>query len=340
MRAPDFSATGLRPRVELMAPGKHQGSIEMSWSDNANPLGVYPIPALCIVGEAPGPSVLLMGGVHGDEYEGPLALMSLFRELDPAEVAGRLILLPQANAPAARAGTRCSPLDGGNLNRAFPGDAKGGPTAQIANMIAACLMPAVDAVIDLHSGGKASWFVPSALAARGQDGGLDGANMALATAFGAPATWVLPYWPGNGSVNGAASALGLPCIAAELGGAGVVGREPLAHAEAGVLRCLVHLGVLEREAPLGETPRAVELGTPGFHVTAPVTGLYQPVAAAGEEIAEGALLGLLHFPEVPMAPPMEITAGTGGFILAETRRAMVAPGDFLAFIATDIPEGA
>ena len=241
MRAPDFSSTAIQPAIDLATPGKHEGHFALIHSDNGHPLGVHMIPAMSIVG-GEGPSVLLVGGVHGDEYEGPVALMRLFQSLATADISGRLIFLPMANAPAMRAGTRCSPLDGGNLNRAFPGDPKGGPTAQIAHLISDCLIPAMDAVIDLHSGGKAAWFVPSALAARSRDGGLDVANMALATAFGTEVIWVLPSGPEVHSLNGAATRHGVPCIAAELGGAGRVGRAPLAAAEDGLRRCLTFLG--------------------------------------------------------------------------------------------------
>ena len=153
---PDFSATRLVPEIELSRRGKHSGWFGLVHSDNANPLGIYPIPALCIAGE-PGPTVLLTAGVHGDEYEGPAALMRLFEALSETDITGRLIILPQLNAPACRAGTRVSPLDGGNLNRLCPGSAEGTPTEQIAHLLCHVLFPVADAVIDLHSGGAASW---------------------------------------------------------------------------------------------------------------------------------------------------------------------------------------
>ncbi len=76
-----------------------------------------------------------MAGNHGDEYEGQVALGKLIRSLEAEEVCGRIIILPSADFPAAMAGMRTSPLDGGNLNRSFPGDPYGGPTAQIADYI-------------------------------------------------------------------------------------------------------------------------------------------------------------------------------------------------------------
>ena len=336
LRAPDFGPTRILPGIELSRPGAHQGSFDLLWSDNANPLGVYPIPAMSVIGCRPGPTVLLLAGVHGDEYEGPVALTRLFQTLSPEEVSGRLILLPMLNAPACRANSRCSPLDGGNLNRAFPGDAEGGPTAQIAHLVSACLMPVCDAVIDLHSGGKASWFEPCALAARQRDGSLDPDNMALATAFGAEVIWVLGGANDNRSVNGAATALGLTCIAAELGGAGRVGPGALAVAEAGLHRSLIHLGVLQGPLEPGPEPLRVELAGPGHRVTAPISGLYVPDRRAGQDIASGARLGRIIQPDQPAVPPIEINARCDGLILAETCRAAVIPGAFIAFIASEV----
>lgn len=334
-RTPDFSVSRIQPEIDLEAPGKRSGQLELLWSDNANPLGAYPIPAMCIVG-GPGPTVLLLAGVHGDEYEGPVALTRLYQALSPEEISGRLIILPMLNAPACRAGSRTSPLDGGNLNRAFPGDPEGPPTQQIAHMISACLMPVADAVIDLHSGGQASWFVPCALAARGRDGALDSDNLTLARAFGTEVIWVLGAANDNRSVNGAATGAGVPCIAAELGGGGTVGIGPLEAAEMGLRRTLMELDVLEGTAAALPEPRLVELGRPGHRVLAPETGLYQPAKHAGEAVAEGDCLGWILSPDRPEAAPVEILARTPGLVLAETRRAQVVPGSFLAFIASDV----
>ncbi|WP_172298509.1 succinylglutamate desuccinylase/aspartoacylase family protein [Pseudoruegeria sp. HB172150] len=334
-QAPDFSATRIQPEIDLAAPGKRSGHLGLLWSDNANPLGVYRIPAMCIVG-GPGPTVLLLAGVHGDEYEGPVALTRMYQELAPEKVAGRLIFLPMLNGPACQAGTRVSPLDGGNLNRAFPGDPEGPPTQQIAHMVSACLLPVADAVIDLHSGGQASWFVPCALAARGRDGALDPDNIKMARAFGTEVVWVLGAANDSRSVNGAATAAGVPCIAAELGGGGAVGIDPLDAAETGLCRTLIELGVVEGERIALPEPRLVELARPGHRVTAPETGLYQPAKQAGESVGEGECLGWILSPERPEAPPVEILARTSGLVLAETRRARVVPGSFLAFIASDV----
>ena len=40
---------------------------------------------IAVIRGASGPTALLTGGNHGDEYEGPIALFDLARTLDPAE---------------------------------------------------------------------------------------------------------------------------------------------------------------------------------------------------------------------------------------------------------------
>ncbi|MEM9048999.1 MAG: succinylglutamate desuccinylase/aspartoacylase family protein [Pseudomonadota bacterium] len=334
-RAPDLSASRIGTALDLAAPGKRAGHFRLTWSDNENPLGHRPVP-LGVIAGAPGPTVLLTAGVHGDEYEGPVALIRLFQTLAPEAVRGRLILLPALNAPAVADAARVSPLDGANLNRAFPGDPDGGPTAMLAHLLEACLMPVADAVIDLHSGGKASWFVPCALAARAPDGGLDAANVALAAAF-APLIWVLGAQNDDRSVNGAATRAGLPCIAAELGGGGALGIDPLALAEAGLRAALSHLGVLDAPVPEHRS-RAVEIAHPAQSVCAMAPGFWVPAVAAGADVVEGALLGQLLDPLQIDAAARAVYAPCDGLLLAETRRGLVAPGDFLGLVASDVPE--
>src|SRR5437764_8855976 len=125
----------LSPEIDLDGNGRQTGFLRLPHSVHRSAYGWVPIPIARISntgGNGDGPRILLMAGNHGDEYEGQVALGRLIRDLDPAEVRGHIIILPSANFPAAMAGTRTSPLDQGNLNRSFPGDPTGGPTAQIA----------------------------------------------------------------------------------------------------------------------------------------------------------------------------------------------------------------
>jgi N-alpha-acetyl-L-2,4-diaminobutyrate deacetylase len=131
-------------------------------STNSSGYGTVLIP-VTVVKHGRGPTILVTGGVHGDEYEGPVTLSKLSRRLKPGMVRGRIVLVPALNLPAALAGTRLSPVDGLNLNRVFPGDPNGPITSMIAHYVSTVLIPMADIVVDLHSGGKSLEYLPTIL---------------------------------------------------------------------------------------------------------------------------------------------------------------------------------
>ena len=96
-------------------------------------------------------------------------MFDLARTLNQRQIRGCVIIVPAMNYPAFRAGTRTSPIDRGNLNRSFPGDPNGRPTAMIAHYIESVLLPLADYAIDLHSGGSSLMYIPSTLARRSSD---------------------------------------------------------------------------------------------------------------------------------------------------------------------------
>src|ERR1044072_7479558 len=120
--------------LDLDRPGKRHGYFRVPYSHNDSAWANILIPITVVTGGR-GPTVLAFGGTHGDEFEGPVALMKLARSLDPDSMQGRVILVPALNLPAVRAGTRLSPIDSVNLNRAFPGEYLGDPTNLIAHFV-------------------------------------------------------------------------------------------------------------------------------------------------------------------------------------------------------------
>src|SRR3546814_7106901 len=115
--------------------------------------GVTRVP-LAVIANGSGPTVIIEGGNHGDEHEGPIVIGELIRDLDPGEIQGRLILMPANNVHAVIADRRTSPVDGLNFNRTFPGDPYGGITEPISAYVSDHIFPIGDAFLDLHSGGS------------------------------------------------------------------------------------------------------------------------------------------------------------------------------------------
>ena len=106
------------------------------------------------MGRGDGPTALITGGNHGDEYEGPVALFNFAGRADISDIHGRVILVPAMNYPAFQIARRVSPIDSANLNRAFPGRPDGSITQIIADYFSRALLPLADYVLDIHSGGK------------------------------------------------------------------------------------------------------------------------------------------------------------------------------------------
>jgi predicted deacylase len=125
--------------------------LDVTWTPSRMPIRQT---VLVVAGADPGPVLVVSGGVHGDEYEGPLTITRLFRELEPSQLSGTFVGLVVANTPAFDAGTRISPIDGLNLARVFPGDPHGSVTRQIAYWMGERLIGQADFYIDLHSSGS------------------------------------------------------------------------------------------------------------------------------------------------------------------------------------------
>src|ERR1700693_1455009 len=116
--------------------------------------GLTRIPFTVFIGSDRKPVALVIAGAHGDEYEGPAAIQDLLRELDPQRMGGAIIFVPVANPAAFAAATRRHPVDNGDLNRAFPGSAQGGPTEQLAHLLLQEFALVSDCVLSLHGWSK------------------------------------------------------------------------------------------------------------------------------------------------------------------------------------------
>jgi predicted deacylase len=295
------------------------------------------VPIAVLAGGA-GPTVLLTAGVHGDEYEGQIVLRRLLREIDPMMLNGRIVLMPAVNLPAVRAVRRTSPLDGGNMNRAFPGSADAGPTAQIAHWIETVLLPQCDAAVDLHSGGRTAEYLPCGYVYEG--GPRAAEKIELAHAFGAPISVLVGNTAEDRSLSSAAERSGIPLIAVELAGGSTVSPPALAIADAGTRAVLRHLGVLaaERDAGSERRTRLVRIPDRRHFVFCPRAGIFEPRAMLGDTVAAGDLAAVVHDLDDPAAQPAEVRFTARGLVLVRRLPALAAAGDYLFTTGEPVPE--
>lgn len=332
-----MTGTLITCEIDLEAQGKQAGFLRVPHSVHRSAYGWLPVP-ITVIGNGAGPTVLMLAGNHGDEYEGQIAVARLARSLTAQDMRGRLILLPMANAPAARAGQRCSPVDDGNLNRSFPGDPQGTPTQMIAHYIEEVLLPLCDYMVDLHSGGSSLYYPPTLLRGQGHTADEAAQLARLQTAFDLPYAWVFRGGGGRGSTArtamGGANRKGVVSVMAELGGGGVVTPEVLAMTERGLARILHALGMLPGLAP--EAPRGTrELYAEGsVHARDP--GLFEPLLEIGDTVAAGTVTGLIHTPEHPDRAPIPVPSPFAGIVLCKRALGRVDCGDAVFQIARDV----
>jgi predicted deacylase len=328
----------LRADIDLYGEGKATGFLRVPHSVHRSAYGFIPIP-IARIRNGSGPNVVLIGGNHGDEWEGQVALGNLIRRLEPQHIAGRLVILPSANLPAALAATRTSPLDGANLNRCFPGDENGSVTDQIAYWIENVLLAGFEYGIDLHSGGSSLLYVPSTLTVRDDDPVRMERLVAMMRAFGAPVGYVAASPQGGGrTLSSGGRRQGVLMIGTELGGGGFLTPESLRFAENGLRRVLAHLGLLHGEPPPAPSPtRMTEVGGDDYYVYASDSGVFEPLVELGAEVEAGAPAARIHFHDSPWREPALLRFARSGLVICKRLPARCERGDCLFHLATDMP---
>ncbi|MFO1190995.1 MAG: succinylglutamate desuccinylase/aspartoacylase family protein [Rhodoferax sp.] len=323
--------------IDYERQGKQVDWLNLPHSVTRSAYGAISIP-IAVIRNGDGPTVFLMAGNHGDEYEGQIVLAKLIRELEPQHIRGRVIILPAANLPAAMDGARVSPIDQGNLNRAFPGDPHGTPTFAIAHYIDSILYPMAHFHHDLHSGGSSLKYVPFCSMRKSGDAALDARSLAALRAFDAPLSMVWAYNPENRLAGAAAARRGLVSLGGEFGGGGNVDRSSLAMLDRGVRNFLQFSGVMAQQEtlPPPRGTRLVEVSSRDHYVYATEGGLLEPLVDLGAEVRQGDLAGQIHFVDNPSRPPVPCHFRRAGMVVCQRHFGRVERGDCVAHLATDV----
>lgn len=329
MRANPIAAS-----VDFDADGVQHGHLQLPHSADDSAWGAVMIP-ITVIRNGAGPTALLTGANHGDEYEGPLALWNLARELDASRIRGRVIMVPAMNYPAFRAARRSSPIDGGNMNRVFPGRPDGTVTEKIADYFQRTLLPLSDYVLDMHSGGKTLDFVPFACAHVLDDKAQQARCVAAMEAFNAPYSMMLLEPDAPDMYDTAAENAGKTFVSTELGGGGSATAHTTAIATRGVLNLLEHAGIVD-----GEPQRAasVWLDTPDRRcfVTSEHSGLLELRVDLGEAVTAGEVIAVVHDVERTGVAPVEYRSAIDGILAGRHYPCLTRPGDNLAVVAVKV----
>lgn len=324
----------ITPTIPLDQDGVHHGFLRLPYSRDDSAWGSIMIPVTVIQNGA-GPTALLTGANHGDEYEGPVALHDLAISVQTVDVTGRLIIIPAFNYPAYRAGTRTSPIDKGNMNRSFPGRVDGTVTEKIADYFQRVLLPLADIAVDFHSGGKTLDFIPFAAAHIQDNKANEAACFAAMEAFNAPYSVQLLEIDSVGMFDTAVEEMGTPFVSTELGGGGSATAKSIAIAKKGLRNVLIHAGILRGEMRVDPT---VRLGMPDgdCFVFAENDGLYEPMIDLGEAVGLGQTVARIWPVDRTGVAPIELKAKRAGLLISRHFPGLIQSGDSAAVIGIEV----
>lgn len=241
------------------------------------------LPYTAVRGAEDGPTLLVIAGIHGAEYTSIDAAYRL-AETDPATLHGTLVVLPIANPSTFwQRSIYVNPIDGRNLNRLFPGRARGTYAERLAAWLHGEFLSRADALIDLHGGDLVEALEPFSVYARGH-----GPSRQLALAAGLPH---LIASEGRGMTCEVTRTDGIPAIIGEAGGQGLRGAADVVRLVRAVRNAMRHLGMLPGDA---EPPTGITEHDGFAWLSAPASGLWHPGVVAGERVSQGQEIGTLR----------------------------------------------
>jgi predicted deacylase len=293
--------------------------------------GAATFPLIVIAGRRPGPTLMCVGGIHGDEFEGPSALWRLAEWLAPAELTGQVWIVPVANTAAFAAGLRTSPIDGQNLARIFPGDANGTVSFRLAHALFA-LTRRADMLVDCHSGGVCLAFLPVAgfyAADPALPDRVAARSLQLAKSMGFPHLWRLPARAGVLSFE--AMRCGVAVTGGEVGGRGGLLAADRDRYLNGIQRLLSAHRMID--APSLFPVPAYETCFEGDWELAPAGGFIENHVRLGDRVAAGTLLASIVSPLGDIVS--ELAAAIDGVVMGVRHLRSIQAGEWATCVVRE-----
>lgn len=329
--------------LDFDKPGKHHYRLafhlDSSWGYSLVPLTVINGLRPPTTGVAP-PGLAAFGGTHGNEWEGQVAVKRLCQQLDPTEISGQILLMPQLSESACAANQRISPLDNVNMNRAFPGNPRGTISYRIADFVKSHIFPRVRIVVDMHAGGREGGFALCTSFHPVADPTQLAEITEVASLFDPPFMLIYSSQMASGLLTDEAEAEGKIAIGGEFGFGEGVNRKGVLHGYEGIRNVLRHYGMLTGEIsridPLRRSaPRLVDARNLEDYIPCPHAGIWEPLVDLGEEVQAGQLVGRLHDFSDHSKEALELRAHRTGIMIMMRGTATSEQGATLYVIARD-----
>ncbi|MCB0638915.1 MAG: succinylglutamate desuccinylase/aspartoacylase family protein [Lewinella sp.] len=283
---------------------------------------LIPIRAQIFRAKRPGPTMLVMGGVHGDEINGvEIVRQALAGGLFESLLCGSVIAIPVLNVYGFINFSRDVP-DGKDVNRSFPGSSSGSLASRVANTLHKHILPLVDFGLDCHTGGQNNYNYPQIRYTRGDEKAAE-----LAKVFGAPFT--IAYTPIRKSLRKVSqSHHAFPMLVFEGGENLRYDGLSIEFGLRGIRRLLVHHGMLAGTKEVVVSEHFAK----SRWVRAPKAGLFQWMKPSGHRVRKGEPLGFIHDPYGHKSARY-VHAPRDGHIIGHNNTPVVGQGDALFHVA-------
>ena len=295
-----------------------------------------PLPVHVFHGAKEGPTVLLSGGLHGDEVNGvEIVRRALSGKLLSGLECGTVLAIPIINVYGFLFFSRDVP-DGKDVNRSFPGTPDGSLASLVAHTLNTKILPLVDFGIDFHTGGASRTNYPQIRYAKDDPQALE-----LARAFSAPMS--MPSSLIQGSLREAAHKLGVPIVVYEGGESMRFDSFAIDEGIRGIKRVLARWG-MRTKAPKarglsdrhGRQSKRVRWLADNSWVRAEASGLFLPLRTSGQAVEEGELIGRIHNPNDSFT--VKIYSPMSGYLIGHNNMPLVHRGDALFHVAAEAIE--
>lgn len=276
------------------------------------------MPAVVISDGRVGPRLVLVGGQHGNEWNGPWILHRLANTLNPDDVRGTVVILPIANPLAFNEGRRVPAIDSIDLNRTYAGGRPRKPTEHLGVLLWESIFSRTDYLIDVHSGGPGE-YLPFVATPEGKD-------LALARRLNLRFIHT-PRQTKSGFLVDTCVEAGIHALLVEVGGGRSLDERYHQAVIDGVLNVMRSVDVLDGMVREGAEPYVFQQKE---IVSAPAAGFLQPAVELGDQIREGGLIG--HIVPVLAEEGVEIRSPRSGIVLYLRREVAVGEQESLVHI--------
>lgn len=268
----------------------------------------------------PGPVLLLMGGLHGDEINGVEIVRRMIDLGLNVPQAGTIIAIPIINMYGFIHFSRYVP-DGKDVNRSFPGNKNGSLASQVAYYLMKDIIPKIDYGIDFHTGGADRTNYPQLRCMMN-----DPENEKLANAFCAPFTLHSRYRPK--SLRQSAAKLGKRILVYEGGESSRFDQYAIQQGVNGALRVMKHLGMVTAEPVMPEYSNQIIKNS--SWVRARASGLFQTLVHSGEKVHKNQVVG--HITDTFGDFKISVKSDVNGYVIGLNNNPILHRGDAIMHV--------